>query len=170
MAFSSWRTWLTGEVVTAAHMNQEVRDNGLALFPDGAAGNVWSPVLQAVTTNPSTLAVAGVEYTIGPIQFCWVRFVLSTPGSGTYFVDLPSPAAGVTDSLTDGAGQTVGTFLIRDDSPGWVRGGAVYLHTTSQVYFVFYDTLTENGLLTHNNIRAWASGDVLSLHAQYPIA
>lgn len=28
MGFTAWRTWVTGEVVTASQMNQQIRDNG----------------------------------------------------------------------------------------------------------------------------------------------
>lgn len=154
----------------SSKLNQATNDQFLAVLPDGVTANAWSPTLKATTTDPTTSSVSGREYTIGPIQFLWARWVLSTPGSGIWYVAAPSTASGVVASTVDGAGQVVGKFLIRDDSPGWVRGGSVYLDTTSQLYFVFDDTNTENGLLTHNNIRPWASGDVLSLVAQYPIA
>lgn len=171
MAFSSPRTWVTGEVVTAAHMNQEVRDNLNAIVPDGVTGNAWSPTLEATTTNPTTSAVAGVEQTVAGEQKLWVRWVLSAAGSGTYFVTLPSTAVGLTASTTAGAGQRIGGFQIRDDSPGWASEGSLYLHSTTVARFLFpAEGGVSHGLLTHNNMRALASGDVLSLQAQYPIA
>ena len=170
MAYSAPQTWTTSQVVTAADLNQDIRDNTNALFPDGATGNAWSPTLKGTTSDPSVSATAGVEYTIGAIQFCMVRWVFSANGSGEFYVAAPATASGLTASTTDGAGQVVGTFLIRDNSPGWVRGGMVYLDTTSQFYFVFDDTLDNNGILTHNNPRTWASGDVLSLQAWYFVA
>jgi microcystin-dependent protein len=36
MAWSAPRTWVTGEIVTAAHLNQEIRDNLLTVTPAGA--------------------------------------------------------------------------------------------------------------------------------------
>lgn len=171
MAFVTWQTWTTGQVVTAADLNQDIRDNLNALFPDEEAGVSWSPTLEATTTDPTVSATAGVEYTIGAIQFFWARWVLSAAGSGTYFVTLPSTASGVTASTTDAAGQRVGGFVIRDDSPGWASEGAMYLHSTTVARFLFpAEGGVSHGLLTHNNMRAWASGDVLSIEGAYPIA
>lgn len=169
MAWSTPRTWSTSEVVTAAHMNQEVRDNLTAVFPDDEAGVDWNPTLKGTSGDPGVSAVDGIQYRVGPVQFLWARFVLSSGGSGTYYVQVPNAAVGVVADAADGKGQTVGTFLIRDDSPGWVRGGAVYLHTSTLLRFVFDDTVTENGLLTSSNIKTWASGDVLSFQAMFPI-
>lgn len=171
MAFSSWRTWVTGEVVTAAHMNQEVRDNGLALFPDGATSNAWSPTLRGTTSDPSTSAVAGREYTVGPIQFCEVRWVLLTPGSGTYFVTLPSTASGLTASTDAGKGQIIGGFHMRDDSPPYMIAGSVLLRTSTTAFFNGESEIHANsGVLSHDNPRPWASGDVLSFQAWYFVA
>lgn len=170
MVFSPWRTWVAGEVVTAAHMNQEVRDNGVATFPDRVTANVWTPTLEATGANPTVSATAGREYTIGAIQFVWVRYVINAPGSGFWTVALPAPAVGLTASATEGAGQTIGSFTVRDDAPGWARNGGVLLRSTSQVWFLFDDTISEAGTLTHNNLRPWAAGDSFSFHAQYPIA
>lgn len=163
-------TWQTEEKPTSAKMNQATNDQFLALLPDGVAAASWTPTLKGSSSDPGVSSTTGREYQIGPLQFCWATFVLSSGGSGTYYVALPTAASGVAHSTSDGKGQAVGSFLFRDDSPGWVRGGAVYLDTASQVFFVFDDTGDENGLLTESNIRVAASGDVLSFFAIYPVA
>lgn len=172
MAWSSPRTWTTGEVVTAAHMNQEIRDNLNALFPDGVTGVSWSPTLEATTTDPGTSAVAGVEYTDGAVQKCWARWVLSSGGTGTYFVTLPSTAVGLTAASGAGEGQAVGSFQILDISPAHMLGGTVLLRSTTRAHFMSDSDAhgTPSGVINHNTPRTWASGDILSFYAQYPIA
>ena len=163
-------TFTTGQVVTAAEMNTATNNQFLAVFPDDETGVAWSPTLKAETTDPTTSSVSGVEYTVGAIQFFWARWVISTAGSGDWYVDLPSTPSGITASTTDAAGQIIGSFLIRDDSPGWASTGVVYAWTSTQAKFVFPADPASNGLLTHNNMRAWASGDVFSIEGAYPIA
>jgi len=172
MAWSDLRTWVTGETVTAAHMNQEVRDNINAVFPDQEDGNTWSPTLEGTGGNPGTSATAGVEYTIGAIQFCWARWVLSSGGSGDYFVTLPSTASGLTASTTNGAGQRVGGFHILDISPAQMYEGSVLLRSTTTAWFNGSSLIGPGygGVINAINPRTWASGDILSFYAQYPIA
>lgn len=170
MAWSTPRTWSTSEVVTAAHMNQEVRDNLTTVFPDDEAGVDWNPTLKATGGDPGVSAVDGIQYRVGPVQFLWARFVLSSGGAGTYYVDLPNAAVGVVANSADGKGQVVGTLMSRDDSPGWVASASVYLHTSTVVRFVYDDIGDQAGLLTADNPRVWAADDVLSFHASYPIA
>lgn len=171
MAWSTPRTWVTGETVTAAHMNQEVRDNWNAALPDGVTGASWSPTLRAATSNPTTSAVAGVEYQIGAIQFVYVRFVLSGGGSGDYLVDLPVASSGLTASTAAGKAQRIGGFIIRDDSPPHMIEGAVVLYDSDTVWFNANSTEgAGGGVLSHDNPRNWASGDVLSFEAHYPFA
>jgi len=172
MAWSDPRTWVTGETVTAAHMNQEVRDNLNASFPDQEDGNAWSPTLEGTSSDPGTSATAGVEYTIGAIQFVWVRWVLSSGGSGDYFVTLPSTASGLTASTAAGKGSRIGGFHIRDDTPAQMYEGSMLLASTTTAYFQGSSLIGPGfgGRITSTNPRAWASGDVLSMFAQYPIA
>jgi hypothetical protein len=169
MAFSSWRTWVTGEVVTAAHMNQEVRDNGLALFPSQNASVDWDPDLEAVTTNPS-VSVDGQRYQVGALMFLWARFTFSaiaTPyGDGIYFVTLPATAVGITASTTGGRGSVVGSWQGRQESTSISAGGNVLLRTSDQIQFNTFAT----GLVDNDAPWIWAGNAVLSFHAVIPVA
>lgn len=176
MPFSPPRTWVLDEVVTDAHMNQEVRDNLNAVVPDGVAAVDWAPVLEASTTNPSTLSVSGRRWRVGPIQFVAARWVLSTGGSGSYFVTLPVSAVGVIGDPGAGMGQVVGAFHARDLDPAWMLQGSILLASADTV--VFHGSSVEgaagggiaSGVLQHNSPRTWASGDVFSMNAWYPVA
>jgi len=176
MAYSTPRTWVTAEIVTAAHMNAEVRDNLDAGFPDEVEAVDWTPTLEASAANPSTSAVTGRRWRVGPIQFVFARFVLSTGGSGEYFVTLPVAASGVTANTGAGLGQAIGTFQARDITPAWMLQGNVLLKQTDEV--VFHTSSAEGeagggqstGILLHNSPREWGSGDVFSFMAMYPVA
>ncbi len=169
MAFSAWRTWVTGETVTSAHMNQEIRDNGLALFPNQMASVDWDPPLEAVTTDPS-VSVNGQRYRIGAMEWLWARFTFSAIaqpfGDGIYFVTLPNAAVGLTASTTTGAGQVVGSWQARDSSVPQQTSGEVLLRASDQIQFQTAGT----GLVNSGGPWIWASGDILSFFVQAPIA
>lgn len=171
MAWSSPRTWTTGEVVTAAQMNQEVRDNLDAALPDGVTAASWTPTLEATTTDP-TSSVTGREYRVGPLQFVWARFVISTGGSGDYLVTLPTAASGITATTESGSGQIIGSFHMRDITVPYMFEGSVLLATSTTVRFQATSETgdTESGRVRHDNPRTWTSPDVLSFHAVYPVA
>jgi len=172
MAWSSPRTWTTGEVVTAAQMNQEVRDNLNAGLPDGVTAASWTPTLEATSTNPTASSTTGREYRVGGLQFVWARWEISTGGSGTYFVTLPVSASGITPSATSGLGQIIGSFHMRDLTVPYMFEGSVLLRANGTAHFNATSETgdTESGKVTHDNPRTWAVGDVLSFHALYPVA
>lgn len=86
---STPRTWVAGEVPTATHFNENVRDFGRA-FAD--AWTSYTPTLTASTTNPTNWTQTGYYMRAGKLVIC--RFVLTagasvTAGSGTYRIALP---------------------------------------------------------------------------------
>lgn len=166
MAYSSPRTWSTGETVTSAHMNQEVRDNLLAIVPDGVDADAWSPGLAATTTG-ATVSVTGLQYQIGGIMHAWARFVIGVSGgSGYYYVTLPATAhATLTASTSEGSGQTIGQWTYRDNSGPDSRNGSVLLRTSDQCHFN-----QEPGLVSDTYPWQVQQNDVLSLHISYPVA
>lgn len=171
MSWSTPRTWSTSEVVTAAHLNQEVRDNLGAVFPDEVAGASWAPDLEAASSN-ATVTVTGRKYQVGALMFVWARFVLTDPGSGIYFVTLPTAASGITASTSNGAGQTIGSFTARDTSPPLIVSGSVILASSTTAYFngSSIPGLGPSSRLESTVPWTWAADDVLSFHAVYPVA
>lgn len=97
MAYTTPRTWVTGELVTAAYLNTHVRDNLNAAFPLGVdAWTSYTPTLTASTTNPtlgSGSTQAGAYTRIGRIIIGRARIQFGTSGvavgSGTYRISIP---------------------------------------------------------------------------------
>jgi hypothetical protein len=169
MAWSTPATWATSQVVTAAEMNQEVRDNLAASFPDDHAGVSWSPTLEAVSSNPPTNSATARQFQVGPLMFLWARWSLSTSGSGIYFVTLPTASSGHSFSTSLGAGQIVGSWVYRDDSVPSVASGAVHLRAADEVHFS-YSVSGLGALLASDTVPGGGgsvSNDILSFQAVY---
>lgn len=65
MAWSTPRTWVTGEVVTSAHMNTEVRDNLTYLFNINHSGGASGvPEADRSTNSTSFVDMGGVDVPI----------------------------------------------------------------------------------------------------------
>lgn len=94
------RTWVTGEVVTAAYMNTEVRDAFTGLM---ATWTTYSPQLTGTVTNPATFAATGGRWLQVGKTVLWKSYFQwggsTTNGSGGYAVLLPA-----TPENTMGAG------------------------------------------------------------------
>lgn len=89
------RTWVVGEVVTAALMNQEIRDQWNTVL---AAWTAYTPSWTAATTNPvlGNGTLTGAYMKIG--RTCFVQIDLTTGGtttygSGAYSMSLPFSSA-----------------------------------------------------------------------------
>ena len=108
MAYTAYRTWTTGEIVTAALMNEQVKDNGLLTAPAimtaqgdliyGAAANTPArPAKEATATR--SLTKTGTSN-----NPAWAQVALATGVSGTL------PVANGGTWLTS-RGSNVATFL-----------------------------------------------------------
>ena len=87
------RTWVAGEVPTATHFNENLRDLGRA-FAD--AWTSYTPTLTASTTNPTNWTRTGHYMQVGKLVVARIALVAGgsmTAGSGTYRVALPVTAA-----------------------------------------------------------------------------
>lgn len=89
------RTWVVGEVVTAAIMNQEIRDQLNSMF---SAWSTYTPVWTASTTNPvvNNGTLIGRYMKIGRTVICHINLTTgstTTYGSGNYSFSLPVQAA-----------------------------------------------------------------------------
>jgi len=87
------RTWVAGEVPTAANFNTDVRDFGRA-FAD--AWTAYTPTLTASVTNPTNWTQTGYYMRVGKLVH--VKGTLTagasmTAGSGTYRIALPVSAS-----------------------------------------------------------------------------
>ena len=131
MAYTAYRTWTTGEIVTAALMNEQVKDNGLLTAPAimTTAGDI---IYASAANTPARLAKSTTS-----TQFLantgtsnvpqWNEVALATGVSGT--LPVANGGTGITS-----LGSNVATFLgtpssanLRSaltDEPG--TGGAVF--------------------------------------------
>ncbi|MFF9324049.1 hypothetical protein ACF1AY_04950 [Streptomyces sp. NPDC014776] len=114
------RTWVVGEVVSAATMNQEIRDQFNSFF---GAWTVYTPTWTGTSTNPSigNGTITGRYMKIGRTVICEMNLVTgstTTYGAGQYGFSLPAQAAasGVdaegTARLTAGATYIGQAFII----------------------------------------------------------
>lgn len=95
------RTWVVGEVVSAAIMNQEVRDQFNSMF---AVWTSFPPVWTAATTNPvlGNGTLTGRYMKIGRTVVCHINLTTgstTTYGSGTYSFTLPVTSANAGTSM-----------------------------------------------------------------------
>ncbi|MEU2062911.1 hypothetical protein [Streptomyces sp. NPDC013455] len=104
------RTWVVGETVSAAIMNQEIRDQFNSMF---AAWTAYTPVWTASTTNPvlGNGTLTGRYMKFGRTVVCHINLTTgstTTYGSGNYNWTLPFQAANAGASIV-GTAHLLGT-------------------------------------------------------------
>lgn len=95
MAWTSPRTWVAGEIVTAALMNLHIRDNLKAI---GDPWTAYTPVWTATTTNPTigNGAITGAFIAVGKLVVWRFNITMGSTtgfGSGSYEISLPVTSA-----------------------------------------------------------------------------
>lgn len=166
MAYTAPRTWVTGELVTAALLNEQIRDNTLAEFPLGVgAWTSYTPTLTQSATVAKTVTYARYQR-VGRIIFFQVR--LDVTGAGTaandVLIGLPVAAVNVTIELPLGGG------FIYDSSLGQAHIG-VAITNSGTVVKIRPGTGAVNAALGNNQFTAaLASGDIVSVGGSYEAA
>lgn len=105
------RTWVVGEVVTAATLNQEIRDQINSML---AAWTSYTPTWTAATSNPVLGAgtLLGRYMKIGRTVLYHINLVTAadtTYGSGAYSFALPATSANVGCSYVGSSHLLAGT-------------------------------------------------------------
>ncbi|MFJ3663165.1 hypothetical protein ACIPPM_22170 [Streptomyces sp. NPDC090119] len=113
------RTWVVGEVVSAATMNQEIRDQFNSMF---GAWTAYTPTWTA-STNPAlgNGTLSGRYMKIGRTVLCEVTLTTgstTTYGSGVYSFGVPVPAAASGIDPVGTARLTAGSTYIGQCSLG----------------------------------------------------
>lgn len=132
MAWSTPRTWVDGEVETAAILNAHIRDNLNAVVPNGPDGWIsYTPTLTQTVAVTKTVSYAKYMK-VG--RLVTVNFLLAVTGSGTAAtaikVGLP-----VTAAYSGGGTLPVGFGAVYDQSAGAVWKGEAILASTADVQF-----------------------------------
>lgn len=115
MAWSTPRTWVAGEIVTAAIMNVHVRDQFNAI---GSAWTSWTPAWTAATSNPAIGNGTIVGNYIQAGKLIIFRIIItagSTTTFGTGAYSFTYPVAPVVTANASTAGNIAGYY--------WVNGG-----------------------------------------------
>ena len=156
MAWTSPRTWVAGENLTAALLNLHVRDNLKAI---GDAWTAYTPTLSGWTLSNGTLVgrakQAGkdvevhIDYTVGS----------SDTKSGAPVFSLPVAA-------NFNAGATIGTAGMIDTSAGARAFRVVFLGSSTTAILTTFDDVR----LSPTVPWTWATGDRFWLTLSYEAA
>ncbi|MEU6344490.1 hypothetical protein ABZ883_26480 [Streptomyces sp. NPDC046977] len=157
------RTWVVGEVVTAAYLNAEIRDQINSML---AAWTSYTPAWTAVTTNPTigNGAIGGRYMLIGrTCHFALEVSMGSTTafGSGAYSLSLPfASAAGVGRIAT---GQAVNSTGRGDLTCVIASGNSVVNPFAPGASSSITNQLTSSGMFGG----AWANGSLIRINGTY---
>jgi hypothetical protein len=159
------RTWVVGEVVSAAIMNQEIRDQFNSMF---AAWTAYTPSWTASTTNPvlNDGTVTGRYMKIGRIVIGEVTLTCgssTTYGSGAWSFSLPATAA---SSGFSGLGSARMTSTDTWHGQVSIGSGA----STFQVTFPTSSTNTRSANASQGTPATLASGNVIRAFFMYESA
>ena len=160
MAWTTPRTWVAAETVTASLMNAHVRDNLNALY--GTTTSYTPQVDQGVSTNIAKTVTEARYVQMGRVVHVWIY--LSMTGTGTAGSDitftLPIAASGHT---TNGV---IGAAWYFDTGSQFYAGTARARTSTTAV-------ITPHGAFTYVGSSpsiAVASGDVIGAQLTYVVA
>lgn len=123
MAWATWRTWVAGEVVTAALLNQQIRDNENAIYPLGDPTAAWTTFTPQIDQGASTNITKTVTYSaytrMGRTLFWDFRLDMTAGGTGGSVLTLTIPAAPTSTIRAIGSGYiasagtvVTGTWLV----------------------------------------------------------
>ncbi|MEU1302782.1 hypothetical protein [Streptomyces shenzhenensis] len=138
------RTWIVGEVVSAATMNQEIRDQFDSMF------GAWTTYTPAWTSAGSTApvlgngALTGRYMKIGRIVLCHINLITgstTTYGTGSYSFSLPVQAASSGMAIV-GTAQYLGTAR-------WA--GEIVISSAANTTSAFFPTSATNNAIDFMN-------------------
>ncbi|MBD0707400.1 MULTISPECIES: hypothetical protein [unclassified Streptomyces] len=166
MALTPPRTWVVGEVVAAAQLNTEIRDQWLDML---AAWTAYTPAWTAVTTNPNlgNGTLTGRYKKTGRLVHVQIDLTMgstTTYGTGAWSLTLPVTAAAAAGSrigsaqALGGASRYQGQIVI---SPG--AGGTA-------AFFPASATVSNLSSVAGGVPFAWAAGNELRITGTYEAA
>lgn len=165
MAYSSPRTWSSGEIVTAAMLNQDVRDNQLAAFPLGVdAWTAYTPTLTQSGAVTKTVDYAKYQR-VGRWIVAQVFMTVTGSGTGGNAVLIGLPVA-----MAATIGLAIGTGEIFDSSATLVYKGHAIRQAASVVQLRPSNTTTAGVLGADTFTAALASNDHIALTVMYEAA
>ncbi|MFF5421794.1 hypothetical protein [Streptomyces misionensis] len=166
MAIAVPRTWVVGEVVTAAIQNAEIRDQFLDLIAGGTAYTVaWTSTGTAPATNNGTLT--GRYKLVGKMCDATIKFTAGTTtayGTGNWMFSLPFAAS----SSADWVGRAFAGDL-SVGAAGYSQGTA-YVAASSTTAGPYFGNTAGAQNATATVPQTWANGDRLWITIRYETA
>lgn len=165
MALATPRTWVVGEVVTAAIQNAEIRDQFNDII---AAWTTYTPTWTAATTNPvlGNGTIVGRYKRIGKTVHLQIDLTMgstTTYGSGAWSVSLPVAAAASSGSRI-GTAQALGGSRF----PGQVVISPSA--TATSPFFPSSSSVSNLSSAAATTPFAWANGNELRITVTYEAA
>lgn len=170
MAWTAPRTWVAAETVTAALMNQHVRDNLKAL---GDSWVSYTPAWTSTGTAPTigNGSIVGASITTGPKTIDWYMTITmgstTTYGTGSYRFSLPVAAS------TRAAGSTLNIAGLLTDTGTAIWGVQACRIITSTTIELLAPTATADARLAvvaQTVPFTWANTDIVSIAGRYEAA
>ena len=156
------RTWVAGEVPTATHFNENLRDFGRA-FAD--AWTAYTPTLTASTTSPTNWTQTGYYMQAGKLVWGKVFYTVGSTDTKSGNLVISLPVTKVADDSTFTSMQ--GTAVLFDTS-GAARAVYFTVHnSTTAMRFVSAASATPAAASTP---WTWATGDKLNATFTYEAA
>lgn len=160
MAWTTPRTWVAGDVLTAAQLNADVRDNFKEVGLDSGAASAWtssSPTYTSVTVGNGT--VTSLHKRVGRmITHRWQLALGSTSAIGTDPAVQVPVAPSATGAYTNGAAYLLDTNVSTDYAAGVVLGRSA----SDKAMFIYGNTR-----LSATVPFTWATGDVIGFVITY---
>lgn len=158
MAWTDPRTWVTGELVTAALLNTHLRDNLKAI---GDAWTAYTPTWTSSGTAPAigNGTLTGAYLKAGKLVVFRLKLTIgstTTVGTSTYRFGLPVAAIGLD--------VPVGQGLVFDTSASDRRFCGAYTTATTEVTL---RTTNDNAVVSATGPFAWATGDTIDITGTY---
>lgn len=170
MTFSP-RTWTVGEVVSAAQLNQEIRDQFASIFDVWTA---YTPTWTASTTNPSlgNGTIVGRSLKVGRTVTMTAQLVVgstTTFGTGNQQIGLPYTTA----TVTNGSPGLLDVSITRTGAPNFVIGriplGQNSLNTGT-IWVPSAVTIGDWDAWTNNAPWTITTGDIVRVYGTYQSA
>lgn len=158
MAWTSPRTWVSGEVLTAALLNTHVRDNLLELNSTTSTWSTYTPTLTAGTLGNGT--IAGRYKQIGKVVHFTAKFVLGSTSAVSTGLAVSLP---VTSTASTPASLIQGfAYDVSGNQGYWLAGE----HSTTTIT----PYINAAGTLQATSPFTWATGDSITVTGAYEAA
>ena len=169
MAWTAPRTWVATNVLTAAQLNTDVRDNSLALY---ATATSYTPTLGVWTLGNGT--ATGYYGQSGPLVFFWANI---TFGSTSVFTagepTITLPVAPNSTYTTENSIRVTMRASLADNSGSGEQTASCYNLSGSTVKVLYHNatgTPITGSVLSSTAPFTWATSDQIRIGGFYWVA